>query len=605
MPTFEPRFKDLVSLFNDSLTRNANRPLFGTKKNGQWSWINYAEFGRVVDLTRAGLAQLGVGKGDRVAIIANNRVEWAAAAYATYGLGGAFVPMYEAQQSKEWKFILNDSETKVCFCSSPEIAAKVKAFQGELTNLQHVITIDAPAAEVDSFEWLQALGEKSPRPSVVPDPKLIAAFIYTSGTTGNPKGVLLSHTNVASNVSAALSLLPVLAEDRTLSFLPWAHSFGQTCELHLMIAAGVSMGLCEGVDKIISNLSEVKPTILLAVPRIFNKVYDGTLKKISGRPKPIQAIFHAAMSAQSKLKKGESPSLGERIALPLAKKIIFPKILETLGGRLRFAVSGGARLDPVVGEFIDNLGVTIFEGYGLSETSPIAACNTPDARRIGTVGKAIPGVTITLDQSASDTPGEGEIVIHGHCVMQGYHNLAEESAKVFTPDGGFRSGDLGTISADGFISVTGRVKELYKLENGKYVAPAALEEKVQLSPYILQAMVFGANKPHNVAVLVPKLENLKEWATAHKLDASNVKALLTNTQVKALIRAEIDKHAAEFKGFESIKDFLLTDEEFTVNNDMLTPKLSMKRRNIVTRFEKELNALYTSGKGESRKAAVG
>jgi long-chain acyl-CoA synthetase len=600
---FEPRFKDLVSMFKASVSQFSSRPLFGVKKNGQWNWMTYTEFAKIVDDVRGGLAQVGLGVGDRAAIISNNRVEWAAAAYATYGRGGSFVPMYEAQQEEEWEFILKDSGAKVAFCATPAIAAKVQARRSALPDLIKIVCLDAPASDPDSFEALKAAGQKNPSPPVTPDPASLAAFIYTSGTTGKPKGVMLTHLNVASNVSAAGSLLPVLQDDRTLSFLPWAHSFGQTCELHLMISYGVSMAICEGVDKIIANLAEVHPTVLLAVPRIFNRIYDAVQKQMAARPAAIQWLFHTAMRAKSKKKRGEGLSLSEMIALPIAEKIIFTKVVARFGGRLRFAVSGGAALSREVAEFVDNLGIVVLEGYGLSETSPIATVNTPEVRRIGSVGKSIPGVRIILDHEASGSPDEGEVIILGHNVMKGYHNLPEDSAKAFTPEGGFRSGDLGKFDKDGFLYITGRIKELYKLENGKYVAPVALEEKIQLSPLISQAMVYGANRPFNVAVIVPDLVSLKEWAQKEGLDASNMPALLKQEKTRALFRSEIEAHSGEFKGFEGIKDFVLTDQEFSVNNDMLTPKMSMKRRNILKAYQSEIDALY-GGTGVAQKKAA-
>jgi long-chain acyl-CoA synthetase len=600
---YEPRFKNLVSMFKESVSQFGPRPLFGVKKNGQWTWMTYTEFGKVVDDVRGGLAQCGLGVGDRAAIISNNRVEWAASAYATYGLGGSFVPMYEAQQAEEWEFILKDSGSKVAFCATPAIAAEVQRRRGALPDLKKIICLDAPSSDPDSFEALKAAGAKSPVPAITPDTTSLAAFIYTSGTTGKPKGVMLTHSNLASNVSAAGSLLPLEKDDRTLSFLPWAHSFGQTCELHLMISYGVSMGICEGVDKIIPNLAEVQPTVLLAVPRIFNRIYDGVQKQVAGRPAIIQALFHAGMRARSKQKRGESLSLGEMIALPLAQALIFKKVVARFGGRLRFAVSGGAALSREVAEFVDNLGIVVLEGYGLSETSPIATVNTPDARRLGSVGKPIPGVTVRLDHEASGSPDEGEVIIAGHNIMKGYHNLPEDSAKAFTPDGGFRSGDLGKFDKDGFLFITGRIKELYKLENGKYVAPVALEEKLQLSPLISQAMVYGANRPFNIAVIVPDMVNLKEWAQKEGLDASDIPALLKQEKTRALFRSEIESHSGEFKGFEGIKDFVLIAQEFSVNNDMLTPKMSMKRRNILKAYQGDIDALYAGAAVTPRKAA--
>lgn len=593
MSEFKPRFNDLVTLYKDTVSRNASRPLFGTKRNGAWEWITYSQFAADVDRARAGLAQIGIGKGDRVAVISNNRVEWAVGAYATYTIGGSWVPMYEAQQEKEWQFILHDCGAKAVFAANPEIAGKLVAMKAELPELQHVVCIEGACEGALSYKELLEKGAANPIPAVEVAPKDICGYIYTSGTTGNPKGVLLSHSNIANNSSAALEVFPIAAEHRSLSFLPWAHSFGQTAELHTLFAAGASLAICEGIPKIIDNLAEVSPSILMAVPNIFNKIYDGVQKQMASKPAIIQSLFRNGMRAQAEQKAGKTLSLADTLVLALAKKLVFSKIVAKFGGKLQFAISGGAALSREVGEFVDNLGIEVFEGYGLTETSPVAAANTPKGgRRIGTVGKPIPGVRIVIDHEASGNDEEGEIVIYGHNVMQGYYNLPEETAKVFTPDGGFRTGDLGRFDADGFLYITGRLKELYKLENGKYVAPAALESKIQLSPYILQSMVYGANKPYNVAVLVPDMAALKEWASGQGIDTSNVEKLLADERVRGLIREELKNYGKEFKGFEAIRDFHLTAEEFTVANDMLTPKLSMKRRNVLKRFQAEIDAMY-------------
>lgn len=591
--SFTPRFRTLVDLFEQSTRRHAARPLFGTKSPaGVWEWETFGEFRRDVDRARSGLAQAGVQAGDRVAVIANNRVEWAVGAYATYTLGAAWVPMYEAQQDSEWQYILGDCGAKAVFASTPAIARRLVEMKSELPALEHVWCFDEKASEPDSFKALLAAGEKQEVDVVTPEEGDIAGYIYTSGTTGKPKGVLLTHANFAYNVSAALDTFPIEPEHRSVSFLPWAHSFGQTAELHTLIGAGASMGICEGIPKLLENLAEVRPTILMAVPNIFNRIYDAVQKQMTGKPAPIRALFRAGMRAQSKLKRGEALTVGEKVALPVAKKLIFSKVLEKFGGRLQFAISGGAALSREVGEFVDNLGVLVFEGYGLTETSPVASANTPTARRAGSVGKAFPGITVKIDHEASGDEKEGEIVVYGHNVMKGYYNLPEENERVFTPDGGFRTGDLGYIDADGFIFVTGRIKELYKLENGKYVAPAALEAKLELSPYIGRTMVFGANKPYNVAIIVPDFVSLGEYAQAEGIASSDPAALVRNEKVLALFRKEIDAQSAGFKGYETVRKFHLAAEEFTVENDLLTPKLSMKRRNVVKRYQDALDAMY-------------
>jgi len=589
---FEPRYRNLVTLFNDSVSRYGPRPLFGTKKDGRWEWITYGDFGRLVDRCRAGLRQLGVGPGDRVAVISNNRVEWAVGAYATYGLGGVYVPMYEAQQPKEWKYILHDCGARVAFAATEEIARELEGLRGELPGLQHVLCFDAPAGRPDSLGALMERGAAAPCDPVAADPASLAGLLYTSGTTGQPKGVMLTHSNFACNVSAGLSVFPMVPDDRSLSFLPWAHSFGQTAELHLMICAGASMAICEGIPKIVDNLAEVSPTVLMAVPNIFNRIYDGVQKQMAAKPKPIQLLFRTAMEAQSRLRSGQPVSLGQQAAVLVARKLIFSKIVAKFGGKLRYALSGGAALSREVGEFVDNLGILVFEGYGLTETSPMASVNVPGARKLASAGKALPGCEVRLDFEASGSTEEGEVVVYGHNVMKGYYNLPDETARVFTADGGFRTGDLGRFDKDGFLFITGRIKELYKLENGKYIAPAALESRLHLSPYILQSMVYGANKPHNVALLVPKMDNLREWAKAAGLSVDDPHKLVQEPQVKALLRGELDTFGAEFKGYEQVRDFVVSAEEFSVANDLLTPKLSMKRRNVIKRYEAQLEALY-------------
>lgn len=591
MATFVPRHDNLVSLFADSVSRYGARPLFGTKTQGEWRWITYAEFGAIVDRCRGGLSRLGVGRGDRVAIISNNRVEWAAGAYAAYGLGAAWVPMYEAQQEREWRFIINDSGAKVVFAAKPAIAALLEAARPQLPSMQRVVCLDAPASDPHGWTALLAEGARHPTPAEPAAPSSIAAFVYTAGTTGRPKGVLLSHSNLASNVCAGLEVFPLRPSHRSLSFLPWAHSFGQTTELHTLIGAGASLAICEGIPSLLANLAEVKPSVLMAVPNIFNLIYERVRKQIAGQPAIIRRLFRLGMDAQSKVKRGEALTLGEKLALPLARRLVFRKIVGRFGGRLEFAICGGAALSREVAEFVDNLGVMVCEGYGLTETSPVVGGNTPLVRRIGSVGKPLPGVTVRVDESETGAAGEGELIVYGHNVMVGYHNLNEENAKAFTADGGLRTGDLGRVDDDGFLYVTGRLKELYKLDNGKYVAPTALENQLQLSPFILQAMVFGADKPGNVAIIVPEWPNVFEWAREKGLAATDRATLANDAKVRALLADEIRRQSSGWRGYEQIRDFFVATAEFDVANDLLTPKLSMKRRNVAARYAAELDAM--------------
>ncbi len=596
------KFKNLVELYESSVEQYAGRELFGTKVGNVWRWMTYGEFGRAVDAFRAGLAARGIGKGDKVACISNNRIEWAVAAYAVFGLGAAWVPMYEAQLEKEWQFIIKDCDAKALLVSTHAIYGKTRDWAGKVGALEHVIAFEGSKDDPNTYEAICGVGRANPVKAIQPAGEDICGFIYTSGTTGEPKGVMLSHDNIASNVSAIHEIIDISPDDRSLSFLPWAHSFGQTVELHGLLSMGAAMALAESVDKIIDNLAETRPTIIMSVPRIFNRIYDRVQKQIREKPKPVQKLVEAGLTAAKKKNAGGRLSLLEVAAFEAADRLVFEKVRGRFGGRLRYAVSGGAAIAKEVAEFIDAIGITVFEGYGLTETSPIANANAPGRRRLGSVGRAIPGVRIVIDKSETKDPENGEVVIYGPNIMKGYHNRPEENAAVFTPDGGFRSGDMGRLDAQGYLYITGRIKEQYKLENGKYVVPTPLEEKLKLSQYIANVMVHGANKPYNVALIVPDLVELKEWAKRPEngITDQSDDALLADPKVRNLIRQEIEQYSQEWKQFEKVLKFDLAKDDFTVNNGQLTASMKLKRREVLKVYGDKIEKLYGGGKTEVR-----
>ena len=590
-------YTDLVDVLLKAVAEHGPRRLFGTKKGGTWVWTTYQEFGRRVDDFRGGLKALGIKEGDTIAAIAGNRVEWAVAAYAAYGLGARFCPMYESQLESDWDYIVRDSGARILLVSTNAIFEKVKSWPGQIPTLEHVFSMAVPEEDSSSFAAVEALGRKNPSPPVQIDPEWVCGFIYTSGTTGKPKGVLLTHNNIVSNINGVGSLFPIDHSDISVSFLPWAHSFGQTCELHWLITRGAATAIAESVEKLVDNFAEIRPTVLLAVPRIFNRIYDGLLKRMAAEGGLKKALFDAGMENEEKRKQlrraGESSALVE-LKHAFYDKLVFSKVRERFGGRLKYAVSGGAALSPEVADFIDKLGIVVCEGYGLTETSPITSANFPDARKIGSVGRPLPGVTVKIDQSVVDDKesGDGEIVVKGPNVMKGYHNLPAETAAVMTADGSFRTGDLGRFDADGFLYITGRIKEQYKLENGKYVVPGPLEDELQLSPYILQAFLDGSNKPYNVLLLVPDRAAVQGWAKDNGINSNDYASLLENPKVKQLISEQIDKFGTHFKSYEKPRRFKLIAEEFTVDNGMLTPKMSVKRKTVAERYAAELAELH-------------
>jgi len=500
--------------------------------------------------------------------------------------------MYEAQLDREWQYILADSGAKVSLVTSASVRDRVERLKSALPSLEHIVTFDGEASDPRSYAARLAHGAKHPAAPITPADKDVACLIYTSGTTGNPKGVRLSHFNLASNVSAMVSMAGITDHDRGIAFLPWAHVFGGCVELHSSIATGSASAICGDPTKLGEYMPQVKPTILMAVPRVWNRIYAGVQQKMAAKPKAIQWLFHTAMRAGTKQRAGESLTFGEGFALGMAKKIIYPKVLEAFGGQLRYACSGAAALSREVAEFMANLGIEVYEGYGMTESSGCTTANPRGAARLGSVGKPIPGVWVEIDKAAAgSTGGDGEIVIHGMGVMQGYHKLDDVTRDSMTKDGGLRSGDLGHLDADGYLYITGRVKEIYKLENGKYVAPAPLEEKLQLSPFIAQCVIYGDNKPHNVALIVPDKVALSEWAKTQGLTVEG-EELLGHASVRTLLEGEVVKYSKDFKGFERPKDFVIDGEELAIDNGMLTPTLKLKRRQVVTKYGPVFASLY-------------
>jgi long-chain acyl-CoA synthetase len=588
------QFTNLVSVLEASVEQYGERQLFGVLNNGAVEWTTFKGFSELVDQFRGGLASLGVKRGDAVAVIANNRLEWAVGQHACFGLGACYVPMYEAQLDKEWSYILLDSDAVVCLAANANIERRVQALRKTtlLPKLKHVVNIEGPASDRNSYAGLLAHGKSNPVPALHPDGEEVASLIYTSGTTGNPKGVILTHKNLSANVNSMLAIVDINVDDCGLAFLPWAHVFGGCVELNLAIATGGCTGICGDATKLGEYLPAIKPTILFAVPRVWNKIHAGVINLMATKPKPIQWMFNTALEAKNKQRKGEAISFSEKAAIAMAEKIIFPKIREKFGGRLRFAVSGAAALPRAVGEFMLSLGIEVHEGYGLSETGGTATAQPKDAVRLGTVGVAVPGVRIEIDKSVpGGSAEEGEVILYGDNIMRGYHKRKGETSAALTADGGLRTGDLGRVDADGYLHITGRAKELYKLENGKYVAPVPLEQELELSPFIAQAIVTGENKPHNVALIVADLVALKQWSQEQSLDGE-ADDLLSNPKVLSLFESEVEKCNQRFKGFERIIDFVIDTEELTPANGMLTLTMKPKRRAIMGKYGADLESLY-------------
>jgi long-chain acyl-CoA synthetase len=582
-------FRTLVDMLEQSTRRYADHPCLGTKSDGEWSFIRYVDLAARVGRLRGGLRSLGIGPGDRVAVISDNREEWAVLSGATYGVGAQLVPMYQAQLPKEWAFILRDSGAKAVFTASRGISLILRSLSAELPELEHVVCFEGGSTDADSYARLL---QHEVSPAFEPQSTDVAAFIYTSGTTGMPKGVLLTHDNIISNINAVHRVFTFEPHDRSLSFLPWAHSFGQVGELYMLLSMGCSIAINDDLPKLVDNMLEVHPTVLFAVPRVFNKLYAAVHHQMEDKPAFVRHLFEDGVELATEKAHGEHLDLGERAELLLSDKLVFARVRQKFGGKLKYAISASAALNPKVAEFVQALGITVFEGYGLTETSPVVSVNRPGFNKIGSVGQPIPGVRVVIDRSVTGGDDDGEIVVYGPNVMRGYHGRAAETARVLMPDGGFRTGDLGYLDEDGFLYITGRIKEQYKLENGKYVMPAPLEEALKLSPAITNVMIYGDNRPFNVAVVVPDVQALEHLAKEARLTLGPDLSVCPATQ--RLLEQEIERYSADFRSFERPRALCVVKEDFSPENGLLTPTLKLKRQLAVQRFMPQIEALYTN-----------
>ncbi len=589
---------NLIGFLENSVAKFPERPMFGTKNaRGVYEWATYRQISRRIDDLRAGLAGLGVGRGDAVGIIANNRTEWAVAAYATFGLGARFVPMYEAELPRIWRYIVADSAMKVLFVSKPEILEKVKDFPGQIPTLQSLVLIEGEGP--GSLAGLEAEGRRNPVAMIRPGADEIACLIYTSGTTGEPKGVLLSHRNCASNSMAGVAMYPELTGqgDVSLSILPWAHSYGLTAELNAMMYLGGAIGFMESVKTVVQDMALVRPTWLIAVPRVFNRIYNGLWEKVNAEGGIARTLFVMGVEAAKRrreLKAAGRTEIANELKFLLADRLVFAKIRRKMGGRLKGAMSGSAVMNVEIAHFFFDIGIPIYDCYGMTEASPAIAMNASFAYRLGSVGRAIDQVRIVIDQSMVEPEAaDGEIIVYGPNVMKGYHNKPEKTREVMTPDGGLRTGDRGRLDSDGFLYITGRIKEQFKLENGKFVFPAALEEDISLVPWVQNVVIAGENRPFTVGLIVPDFLMLEKYAEKHGL-SHDIRALVANPDVQAMITGEILKVLrGRYGNYEIPKKFLYLTEAFTAENGTLTQTMKLKRRLVLERFKEKIEALYT------------
>jgi long-chain acyl-CoA synthetase len=587
---------NLVESFEVAVEKWPNHNLFGTKnknKDGAYEWVTYKQVKERIDNLRSGLSSLGVGKNDFVGIIANNCVEWFVGENATHGLLARWVPMYQKELFSVWKYIIKDANIKLLFVMNAEIYEKLKSAQSELPSLKYIIRIEGDGP--NSIKDLEEKGNKNLVSAKHPSSYDVADLIYTSGTTGEPKGVLLSHGNLTFASKAGYHIYPDLVDTSvSLSHLPWAHSYALSAELHNIIQFGGSIGFMETLETLAADMLKVRPTHLMSVPRVFNKVYDSIHRVMEEEGGMKLKLFNMGVAeAKKKFKTGKSG-----FKFKLLDKMVLAKIRAKFGGRIHLAMTASAKMNLEIAEFFFSIGIPCYDCYGMTETSPVLTMNCPGAWKLGTVGKAVEKTRIVIDKSRVDPNSpDGEIVVFGPQVMLGYHNKPDKTKEIMTSDGGIRTGDRGRLDEEGFLYVTGRFKEEYKLANGKYVFPAEMEEDIKLIPWITNVMVYGDGKEFNVALLVPNLALLDHWAKEMNLSI-NAKELMSgiaksSNAVKKLIADEVEKKLkGKYASYEIPKRFAFISEDFTVDNGLLTQTMKLKRTAVLSKYKKTLDDLY-------------
>ncbi|NNC83381.1 MAG: long-chain fatty acid--CoA ligase, partial [Flavobacteriales bacterium] len=581
-------------LFDFIAYQNENFPLdisLSTKRNGEWRSYSTQE---VLDLSHRlghGLIEKGIGIGDRVAIISTtNRSEWNIIDLAVLQIGAVDVPIYPTITEKDYTYILNDSGCRIAFVSDRELFDKLTSIKADCPALESIYMMD----EADGIpHWTEVLHadtkvsyEKlAPLKEAVRHEDL-ATLIYTSGTTGEPKGVMLSHRNIVTNVIGSSYRLPIEPGCKALSFLPLCHIFERML-IYLYAYKGTSIYYAESLDTIGDNLKEVAPEIFTAVPRLLEKVYGKIMAKGDDLTGVKRKLFFWAVKLAENFEYYGKNGAWYEFKLKIARKLIFSKWQEALGGNVKLAASGSAALCPRVCRFYNAAGIPIMEGYGLTETSPVVSVNeiANDGFRFGATGRPIKGVSVRIAE-------DGEILVKGPNVMMGYYNKPDKTAEVIDQDGWFHTGDIGELVEDQYLKITDRKKEIFKTSGGKYIAPQLMENAFKQNKYIEHIIIVGENKKHPSALIVPAFENLFDTCAEWGLDTSDKKTLLTDPKVIELYDGVMEKCNAPFARWEKVKKYTLLQEEFTIEGGELTPTLKLKRKAIYSKYGDLMKDLY-------------
>jgi len=593
----------IPACFQNRVEQFGDRAIVAYKKDGVYTDISWKEMNEMVRNLGYFLISKGVKPGDKVSLFSPNRYEWWVTDLAILSIGAVNVPIYATNSAEESRYIIDNSDSIMCFTATKTHTDKIISVKSKLPNLRDIISFDPLEKPIDGvIELSTALKEGAKNPQVEEFDKRIreiksedmATIIYTSGTTGAPKGVMLSHNNFFANTQQIYNVDPDLfkrADELTfLSFLPLAHSFERTVGYYTPMLHGMKVYFAEDFSKIVENFQEVHPTCIVSVPRLFEKIHAGILAKVAGAPPIKKAMFNWAMGLASKnlpyICNDRKPSGLFGFQYRLADKLIFSKLKAALGmDKLEFGFSGGGPLSVSDAEFFLGMGIKIVEGYGLTETSPVTNTNKPKKIKPGYIGVAVKDTTVKIGEG-------GELLIKGPQVMMGYYKNEEATKEAFTEDGFFRTGDIAEIDEEGFAKITGRIKDIIVTSGGKNISPQNIENSLKASPYIEQVAVIGDNRKYLSALVVPAFSELESWAKENGVNFSSRAELIKDPKVNELYAKEIEDNMKDYARVEQIRKFTLLDKEWSQETDELTPTLKLKRRIINQKYKDVIEKMY-------------
>jgi long-chain acyl-CoA synthetase len=605
------KYKTVPEMFWDKASSDRNKVLLKYKSGGMWQELLWKDFADQVSMLAKGFIELGINKGDKVCILSENRLEWYITDLALLSIGATDVPIYPTNTPAQIEYIINDAQAKAVILSTMSQYSKVAQVRSKLKTLEGIILMDPdqtfkedktifdngglqpkhrqPEKGLLSFAALSNKGRVSKNDgelkkrieSVSPDD--IITIIYTSGTTGDPKGAMLTQNNIISDLAGLED------KDITLCFLPLSHSFARTADYYALMYFNVTMTIAESIDQLIQNMQEIKPTVMVSVPRVYEKAYAkivGTVEQDSQAKKKIfyWAVGVANRFVEYKFKGGKAPFL-LRLQYSVGDKLVYSKMREKLGGRIKYFISGGAPLAPELGRFFYSMGINILEGYGLTETSPVLSVNDPDALKYGTVGIPLKNCTIKI-------AADGEILAKGPMIMKGYYNKPDMTAEVIDKEGWFYTGDIGFVDNEGYLHITDRKKDLIVTAGGKNIAPQPIENMLKMNRYIEQAAMIGDRKPYCTALIVPSFEALYEYAQANRIKYKGKDDLIEKPEIQQLYKQAIDGVNNNLARYETIKKFKLLPDEFSEATGEMTPTLKVKRRIVMEKYKSAIEEMY-------------